>query len=429
MKNKHPLWLIFGPVLAAVLLVGVALMVPHHASQLSRRTLNRAATSLSVNVMRGQAVKNQAIKAGYVPFLGSSELSRFDVMHPSVLAQKYHRSYRPLLMGKAGTQSLIQYFNITSMHSLKNKKAVFIISPQWFTRQGQSSAAFSYYHSPLAITSWVLQAHDTLPDRYAANRVLSMKTVSDNSMLGQALSNVARGRQLTTNQRHLLKIKQRVLQSEDNLFGGLGVTGQGMHKVQQQLPHLPAHYSVKKLDQLAIKTGRRQTNSNDFQIINRFYHRRLTPKKLARLEDSQTDFDYRQSPEYADLQLVLNQFAKMHTDVLFIMPPVNQRWAAYTGLSPKMLQQTNQKIKYQLKSQGFNNVLDLTNKGRENYFMQDTIHLGWRGWLAVDQAVRPFMATKTIKQPTYHIQNRFYSSQWQYATDLSHLGDSTGTKN
>ncbi len=59
---------------------------------------------------------------------------------------------------------------------------------------------------------------------------------------------------------------------------------------------------------------------------------------------------YGQSPEYNDLQLVLNQFAKSRTNVIFVIPPVmpngwnTQAWAqkVWAGCS---------KIRYQLESQ------------------------------------------------------------------------------
>lgn len=49
-----------------------------------------------------------------------------------------------------------------------------------------------------------------------------------------------------------------------------------------------------------------------------------------------------------------------------------------------------QKIKFQLNSQGFNRIADFVNQAGTNYFMEDTIHLGWKGWLAADQQIRPF---------------------------------------
>jgi D-alanine transfer protein len=46
--------------------------------------------------------------------------------------------------------------------------------------------------------------------------------------------------------------------------------------------------------------------------------------------------------------------------------------------------------------------------------MQDTIHLGWRGWVAVDKVVEPFL-TKPQKPDTYRIQPYFFSKGWTNA--------------
>ena len=101
-------------------------------------------------------------------------------------------------------------------------------------------------------------------------------------------------------------------------------------------------------------------------------------------------------------------------DPIFVITPVNQKWMKYTGLSNNMYQKADQKIKYQLNSQGFNHVVDLSKDGGKKYFMEDTIHLGWNGWLAMDQKVSPFLQTKQ-NQPTYQIQDKFLSKEWQQA--------------
>lgn len=87
------------------------------------------------------------------------------------------------------------------------------------------------------------------------------------------------------------------------------------------------------------------------------------------------------------------------------------------GLSMPMLQQTATKIKYQLRSQGFDHITDLTNDSQQNYMMQDTIHLGWLGWLKVDQAVKPFL-TEPQDQPTYHLNSYFFTKNWQESLTL-----------
>ena len=102
------------------------------------------------------------------------------------------------------------------------------------------------------------------------------------------------------------------------------------------------------------------------------------------------------------MQLVLDQFAKSRTNVIFVIPPVNAKWMKYTGLSQEKYEQAVQKIRYQLESQGFTNIADFSKDGDQPYFMEDTIHMGWNGWLAFDKAVNPFV-TKAEKAPTYHL--------------------------
>ena len=48
-----------------------------------------------------------------------------------------------------------------------------------------------------------------------------------------------------------------------------------------------------------------------------------------------------------------------------------------------MYQQTVQKIRYQLESQGFTNIADFSKDGGEAFFMKDTIHLGWLGLVGI----------------------------------------------
>ena len=79
---------------------------------------------------------------------GSSEWLRLDKMHPSVLAEAYHRNYTPYLLGQRGSASLTHYFGIQQINKeLKNKQVVYFISPQWFTAKGANAAAFQEFFS------------------------------------------------------------------------------------------------------------------------------------------------------------------------------------------------------------------------------------------------------------------------------------------
>ncbi len=89
-----------------------------------------------------------------------------------------------------------------------------------------------------------------------------------------------------------------------------------------------------------------------------------------------------------DLQLVLDQFAKSRSMCSSCFQPVNKKWMDYTGLV-KCINCSVEKIRYQLESQEFHNILVFKN-GDEPYFVKDTIHIDWLSWLAFDKVVKSF---------------------------------------
>ena len=207
-----------------------------------------------------------------------------------------------------------------------------------------------------------------------------------------------------------------MLSNEDNFFSAFQLRDR-VNKIQKKAKVLPSAYSVKALNKVAAEQAAMHTDSNNLGIDNTFYRTRLPKKVLKRLKGSQRHFDYVHSVEYGDFQLMLEQFAKQHTNVLFIIPPINGKWMKYTGLSEKMYQESVAKIEHQLVNQGFENVVDLSKRGNEKYFMEDTIHLGWKGWVAVDQAVKPFMELPN-RRYNYYMSNYYYSKKWQNKDDV-----------
>ncbi|MGK0551322.1 D-alanyl-lipoteichoic acid biosynthesis protein DltD [Enterococcus faecalis] len=415
MTIKKKVFAVFGPVFCAAVLIAIFFLAPFKLNLGSDKTLAAASTSMATNVLRGNSIKNKAMATKeYVPFFGSSELSRISPFHPSVLSEKYQRNYRPFLLGAPGTQSLTQALMIHSMGSeLAGRKVVFIISPQWFVKRGVSQNYFNARYSELQAYQWVTGLKKISDgDRYLAQRLMQFPKVKEDEPLMKALTAIKDNRLPNTTTQHYLSWKMNLLSREDELFSKFGMISK-QPIIERQVRKLPPAYNVKNLDQLAQKIGAQGTNTNQFQISNKFYRRNLA-HRLDKLKGSQRNWDYRFSPEYSDLQLALEQLAQQKTEVLFIIPPVNERWSNFTGLSQEMLQEVAAKIKYQLTSQGFTNIADLTKEAATPYFMEDTIHLGWRGWLMVDTKVVPFLQQK--KQPqTYQLSPTFYEKKWQQA--------------
>ncbi|MGX7193415.1 D-alanyl-lipoteichoic acid biosynthesis protein DltD [Enterococcus moraviensis] len=411
---KKKLFGIFGPILISAVLLVAFFFAPFKIDLDSKRVLADASTSMATNVLRGNAIKNKAIGSKeYIPFFGSSELSRISPFHPSVLAEKYDRNYRPFLLGAPGTQSLTQALMMQSMgKNLSHKKVVFIISPQWFVKDGVTNDYFNAYYSELQTYQWVSDLKKvTEDDVYLATRLMEFPKVKEDKRLDRALEAIISGELPNQSDKRYIDLMINMFSREDELFGKIGMISKGK-EIKKAEKKLPNTYNEKELDHLAAEIGQKATSNNSFEISNSFYTKRLK-KKLNHLENSQTELDYRFSPEFSDLQLVLTQLAQDNAEVLFIIPPVNKHWSDFTGLSQEMLQDFSKKIKYQLTSQGFTNIADFTKECNTQYFMADTIHLGWRGWLAADQRIQPFLEENTSKRPTYKLDGSFYSKEWQ----------------
>ena len=344
MKKKS--WHLFGPFLAAFVLLGALLISPLAPKLLSRTQIFQASTSMSADVIKGNAVKNQAFTdKEYVPFFGSSELSRISAFHPSTLALKYKRPYVPFLLGAPGTQSMTHYLMLQSMgKELTGKKIVFVISPQWFVPEGVTSMYFDRYFSKQQAYQWLFNLQKIEEaDRYFAQRLLKYDVVRKDVLLTGMLNRVSQNQLPTSLQYGYLKLANRFYENEDAMFAGLDIKGKEQ-KVAQAMKTLPNKYNYQQLDKLAYQQGEKRVGKTPFMIDRRFFNRKVKPD-LVNLRGAQQTFDYRYSPEYSDFELVLQAIAKYQIEPLFIIPPVNKQWSDYTGLSQQMLKECAEKIR------------------------------------------------------------------------------------
>lgn len=413
MTMKRKLFMAVGPLVVAVVVLLGLLFLPVTILPTGQKQINNSATAISTNIMKGEKVYQAAMEEKrMIPFFGSSELSRFDAFHPSVLAEKYDRNYTPYLIGNAGSQSLTHFLAMEGMgESLTNKKAVFIISPQWFVKGGAPSMMFDSHFSPLQTYEFILSDEVDSPQRrYAAERFLEYKAVCSDQNMEKMLHKIEKGESITKGQKGYAKLKRQVLRNEDKLFGAY-VSGKNAKKVQNQLKNLPNTYDNEQLDQKAYEVGKKSSTNNPYQIKNGFYKTRIQPIE-GELAGSQKTFDYEFSKEFSDFQVVLDKMEANNMNVRFVIPPVNQKWLKYTGLSQEMLNNFSKKITHQLTSQGFQ-VIDLSGDGSEDYFMQDTIHIGWRGWVALDKQLDPFLSAEKPDKSKITLNNYFLSKEWQ----------------
>ena len=407
------LWMIFGPVLIAGLLVFLLIFFYPTEMRHNLGAEKRSAVATTIDSFKERSQKVRALSdpnMRFVPFFGSSEWLRFDGAHPAVLAEKYNRSYRPYLLGQRGAASLNQYFGMQQILSeIENKQAVFVISPQWFTESDYEPAVFQEYFNSDQLTSFLENQSGDISSQHASKRLL--KQFSNVSMK-DIVQKIANKESLSEFDHMRIEIGSLINQKQANFFGQFSIRQWLKYKehVEKYLNTIPDQFSYQAIEDVVKADAEKNTSNNEFGMDNRFYDTQIRDY-LKKLKGSQTSYNYLKSSEYNDLQLVLTQFSKSKVNPIFIIPPVNKKWMDYAGLREDMYQQTVQKIRYQLESQGFTNIADFSKDGGEPFFMKDTIHLGWLGWLAFDKAVDPFLSNPT-PAPTYHLNERFFSKDW-----------------
>jgi len=407
------LWLIFGPILIAGLLV--LLLIFFYPSSKSHNLMEEkySAASVSAESFKERSQKVRALTdpdMRFVPFLGSSEWIRFDSMHPAVLAEKYSRPYRPYFLGQAGAASLNQYFGLQQiLPEIEGKQAVFVISPQWFTEEDYEPAFFQNYFNNDQLTAFLENQSGDIAAKHAAKRLL--KQNPGVSMKG-IVEKLSKGEELSEIDHAIIKAFARFNERQTSLFGQFSIREKLKYKehVENYLKDLPDQFFYEELEKIARKDAKANTSNNDMGIENQFYKTQVKDY-LEKYKGYQKNYNFLKSSEYNDLQLVLDQFAKSKVNVLFVFQPVNKKWMDYTGLSEEMYQHSVEKIRYQLESQGFTNIADFSKNGGDPYFVKDTIHIGWLGWLAFDKVVNPFLNNPTTA-PIYQMNDRFFSQDW-----------------
>lgn len=404
---KKKLWMTFGPLLVAFAVFLFVLFGPSSLfSHVSSSTVKKSATSMNESVIQGLDIQKEALQEGnYLPIFGSSELSRVDPFHPSVVSKKYDQGYTPFLLGRPGTQNLSHFLDVNALGSeLKGKKVAVILSPQWFGPHGVSDPSFGANFSPLHAYKFALEDTENTPERrYAAKRLLSFQVVQSDTTLKNLLENIlVKGPKKPHNQKFTKlagEIQFKILERKDDLESKT-ITGSKEVRVDKGLKALPETLDYNQLDQLAKEIGKKNTGPNPYQVKEGYYKKKIQPVE-KKMKNSRGNLRYDNSPEYGDLQLLMDAFKKAGADVIFINPPINGKWIDYIGMNKQGLKNYYAKTKQQIESQGFR-YYSLEEYQNEPYYLEDTIHLSWRGWVKIDQVLADFVkaSVQTNYTPT-----------------------------
>jgi D-alanine transfer protein len=386
----------FGPMLLAVLIVCALVFMPTpiERAMVSNRDVTQAASSLDPHVFQGIFAQQKMLASKkYLPIYGSSELYRLDRYHPSNYFTVKPDGFTPFLVGRGGMYSLVHFLSLSAnADQLKNRKLVFILSPEWFTQTGLDALHFKPNFSKEQAYQFVFSSSISPSlKKKAARRLLRFSFIRKDGNLGRLIQDTADPRRRSPALRLADELMGRatykVLTLHDLLEMHRIHPGYKKSQYQPPDPHLRQD-SWQQLRQSAKKMAVQETRSNRFHIDTRLYNA-FIKHHLGHFKDYRESENYSVSPEYKDLQLVMDLLKEKHADVLFVSVPFNGRWYNYAGVPKQRRELCYKNIAHEIKKNGFH-LADFTRYDSKPFFLQDTMHIGPMGWTYIDRSIQHF---------------------------------------
>ena len=328
---------------------------------------------------------------------GSSELKTTEIStHPANFFAGKRCGFQVDLIGRGSCQSLVHAMAIAaSGDSLTGKQVVLITAPQSYVPDGIAPDLFMANFSEQQMLS--LLADKTLPEasrQYLAARVqqliceynaqygASLQTHTAAGLMSRAAA--SENAALETLLAPYAALSKWLLDTRDLVSARKAIAAAPAEKTAAS-----ADIDWQAEETAALLQAEQMVTGNEFYMEDGYYNT-YVGRRLAQQKDKDAALSYAQSPEYDDLRCLFDVCAAKELDVLFVHVPLNGTWSDYTGFSAEKRSEYYENVR-QIAAQ-YDNVtlLDLTAYEYEPYFLCDTMHLGWKGWLAVDKAITEF---------------------------------------
>lgn len=345
----------------------------------------------------GQYLVQEAAKTGDTLFLfGSSELRTTEVStHPANFFAGKRAGFQVNLIGRGSCQSLIHAIQIAaSGDCLAGQKVVLITSPQSYLPEGIAPDLFAANFSPQQYLA-LLEDDSLTPELKQALSARVAELLGEYAALPDAVSLDPAVALLARHQAAPTALSG----AETFVLGPYYRLSRYLWEMQDKMaarrllnslppemaPVLPGEIDWQEEEAAALAAAREMTGNNTFGILDGYYTTYIG-SRLERQKDRDKDLSYTQSKEYGDLRLLFEVCRQKGIEPLFIHVPLHGQWSDYTGFSAGRRQEYYGNVR-QIAGEYQVEMLDLTGNEYDEYFMCDVMHLGWKGWLAVDKAL------------------------------------------
>ncbi|MBQ0000886.1 MAG: D-alanyl-lipoteichoic acid biosynthesis protein DltD [Clostridiales bacterium] len=340
----------------------------------------------SISLMGLSANMNE----GSMPVFGSSEFQhgRDTIYHPQNLFAETR--FNPMLIGAGYYQSLGHSITLAAIEpSMTVRKAVLILSPQWFRKPGVLDQAYTSRFAEILYAGMLQNPKVSEESKaYISERTHKLLAIDEKTLEHVDLHEKVLWKQESSEAEQRQEALWNAFLKEKDLFStSFQMITAGIRK-GSGLPSEENEPDWSALLAQAEKDGQAE-NQNEFFITDETYQR-LVPH-LPEKKDMNADAfkGYQYGPEFDDLRQFLTICQETGIEPMLVILPVNGYYYDYTGFPKEAREKYYQKIR-DLAAEFDAKTADFADQEYTEYFFEDRVHIGKTGWVMVNESLYEF---------------------------------------
>ncbi|MFQ9514252.1 MAG: D-alanyl-lipoteichoic acid biosynthesis protein DltD [Eubacterium sp.] len=329
-----------------------------------------------------------------IPVFGSSELRHCQKTGFHADSIYKNTEIEPVFIGRGGYQSLNHAITLGSMgDTLKNRKVILSVSPQWFKNTGVKKDAFGASYSESNFIAFLQNKNISKSTKeYVIGRMKSL--TDENPILWDRIQEDVKwytGQKLNTWDSLRKDIHSYLTDEKSQMklyFNAMraGVLSDKNQKKENK------EIKWNKFYKKAEKKGIKKTGRNKLGMLDKVYDTRYK-KRVEENSFAEPSYYTPESIECEDLECFLDICKSENIEVLIIMCPFNGRWCDYLGLPENKRKGFYDKVKSIAREKGVQ-LADLSQYEYSDYIFEDDSHLALKGLVMFNEQIYNF-----YKQP------------------------------
>ena len=360
--------------------------------QISMRYNSALGRTYGVDEMnKGIKLLEHNAQKGDLIILGSSELDAKVPQNPQNMFPNSELDCDVNLVGRAAVQSLLDTIKVGALEeSFGDKKIVLIVSLQWFLGDDIDQNGFKAHFSEVQFYKFI-NVHTIYHNRklYVCERI--QKLLKNDSIFEQPylyaylykkdsmISNIA-----LTCMKPYYHLREKFLELQDKHLALKKVKEFENYPIIDTVNINWENETIK-----AEQMGKDECTNNNFYVYDEYYTTYLANKIDDWKNSSDPNLDLCVSKEFDDYEIFLKICKDLDVQPYIVFMSTNGFYYDYIGIGNDKRIAFYDKLAEMTNQYGFD-YLDLRDHEYEPYFYKDVMHLGWKGWLYVNEKITKY---------------------------------------